>query len=93
MNFLKKLFTKKHFTDGSVLWPSGKEHYSFVDRHGNRFEFDVLYTSTAANAENMIVSSSLFAVDGTPAPEDIKQDIVLKSKLYFSERGQRVAVI
>lgn len=93
MKFFKKLFTKKHFTDGSVLWPSGKEHYSFVDPRGKRFEFDVLYTSVAANAENMIVSASLFASDGEPVPDGVKQEIISKSKLYFAERGQIMTVI
>lgn len=93
MFFFRRLFTKKHFADGSVLWPSGREHYTFIDQCGNRFEFDVLYTSAAASAKNMIISSSLVAIDGTPVSDDAKRDILSKSVLYFSERGQRVMVI
>jgi hypothetical protein len=93
MKFIKRLFTKKCFIDGSVLWPSGKEHYAFLDRHGKRFEFDVLRASVGANSEYMIVSSSFLAINGASVPDGVRQEILSKSKLYFAERGQIVTVI
>ena len=93
MKFLKRLITKERFPDGSTLWPSGREHFSFVDQHGDRFEFDVLYTSEAANASNLIVSSSFVAADGRPISEKAKEEIISRAKVYFFERGEEVGVI
>lgn len=93
MRFFKMLFAKKRFPDGSVLWPSGKEHFSFLDRHGSRFEFDVLYTSAFRNAINIVVEASLTAADGTLVSQEIKGEVFSKIRAYFSERGQQVEIV
>lgn len=93
MRFFKRLFAKERYPDGSVLWPSGKEHFSFIDQHGNRIEFDVLYTDASAGASNMIVGSSFSTSDGASIAEETKEEIIAKSRIYFAERGQQVVVV
>ena len=92
MGFFARFFPKKRFEDGSVLWPSGREHFTFVDQTGNRFEFDVLYTTSASNAVNTIVGSSILTSNGTPVSSAIKAEILLKSEAYFTERGQQIVI-
>lgn len=89
------LFTsKKRFADGSVIWPSGRERFSYKNRIGQRVDFEVLYSKIGRDAENIIVTSSIDSfADGQPISAELKAKIIAKCKNYFTEKGQITTII
>lgn len=88
MLFFKKIFSKKRYSDGSALWPSGKEKFTYQDQNGMSFDFDVFFEKTGGKITNTIVGNSLSASNGQFVTADVKRVIFAKSKLYFAERGE-----
>lgn len=92
MRFLKNLFPREQFLDGAAIWPSGREQYTYADPSGRQFEIQVLYDGQSTGM-NIVVQSSIRAVDGSHLDAMTSSEIVGRARAYFELRGQSVALI
>jgi hypothetical protein len=90
---LTNFFTKSTFKDGSSMWPSGREQFTYVDILKRRFVFDVFHSTPYLNATNTIISSSIVALSGETVSSDTKNEVLSKAKDYFLKRKQNFEVI
>lgn len=86
--------SKKKFPDGSVLWPSGRECYSYQGHSGEVVSFTVFYTEEHGEKQNLIVASSMgFGSDGERISKEFEREIIKKCKMYFEQRNEKMLVI
>lgn len=94
MRFLSAIWTKQSLDDGSVLWPSGREQFSYRDKLGRRVDFDVFFSGTGRDAEHLIVASSIRTFDnGEIVPASVKQKIIDETKRFYTKRGKVASAV
>ena len=93
MGLFSRWVTRKKFSDGAVLWPSGKEQFSYLNNVGEQFDFEVLYPSQISGFANLIVASSISNVNGNFVGEEAKREIFSKCIAYFADRGEKASIV
>jgi hypothetical protein len=86
MGLLQFFKTKKSYSDGSRLWPSGREIFSYVDQNGIRIEFSVFHTTSKSDRINVVVAASFAYIDGSKVLPEKQSEIISKLQIYFSEK-------
>ncbi|MFC7286541.1 hypothetical protein ACFQPC_00695 [Herminiimonas glaciei] len=85
-----RLGSKRKFEDGAVIWPSGRECMSYLKPSGDRIGFTIFRTKEGGRMQNILVTSSIQYVDGTPVSGDLKREIIARCKIYFEEEDEDV---